>query len=183
MARDSFECRCVLCHDYGDRDAADRADLRISENIRRHGRHVTMVPGDDIGPGFAYTIGLAHTHGAPELAMFGLSDVYAMGHMLNALGDRAAAGAVPEAGQKHEDVAGDRPVLLREVDPRWYRTFFGQAIRFYRRPPLPFLQVTWPDTAGCFHWEEVAGDHHRESQPRLWLPPAEHPAGVWTAEL
>ena len=36
-----------------------------------------MVSEDDIGPGFAYTIGLAHSFGAPELAMFGL-DVHVM---------------------------------------------------------------------------------------------------------
>ncbi|MFE9453549.1 DUF4262 domain-containing protein [Streptomyces sp. NPDC006739] len=72
MTDDRFQCRCVLCHDYGDRDEADRVDLAIIENVQQHGWHVVMVPEDEIGPGFAYTIGLAHTHGAPELAMFGL---------------------------------------------------------------------------------------------------------------
>ncbi|MES9511775.1 DUF4262 domain-containing protein [Streptomyces sp. NPDC000609] len=51
-----------------------------------------MVPEDEIGPGFAYTIGLSHTHGAPELAMLGL-DVHAMHHMLNRLGAKSAADA------------------------------------------------------------------------------------------
>ena len=182
MSKDPFECRCVLCHDYGDRDAADRADLGIIENVRRHGWHVVMVPQDEIGPGFAYTIGLAHTHGSPELALFGL-DVYEMGHMLNALGARAARGEAPAAGQEYEGIADDRPVLLRETDPRWYRTFFGRAIRFYRRPPLPLLQVTWPGPDGRRHWEEEAGERLRESQPRLWLRPDAHPVGVWTAKL
>ncbi|KOV63670.1 DUF4262 domain-containing protein [Streptomyces sp. MMG1121] len=182
MSRAPFACRCVLCHDYGDRDAADRADLGIIENVRRHGWHVVMVPEDEIGPGFAYTIGLSHTHGVPELALFGL-DVHTMHRMLNALGDRAAAGAVPADGQEHEGIAEGRRVALRNVDLRWYRTFFGRAIRFYRRPPFPVLQVTWPDAQGRFHGEEGAGDEHRESQPQLWLPPDEHPAGVWTVEL
>ncbi|WP_330247056.1 MULTISPECIES: DUF4262 domain-containing protein [unclassified Streptomyces] len=68
MTDDPFQCRCVLCHDYGDRDE-DRADLTIIENVQQHGCHVVMVPEDEIGPGFAYTIGLSHNHGAPELAM------------------------------------------------------------------------------------------------------------------
>lgn len=34
------------------------------------GSHVQMVPEDEIGPGFAYMIGLAHTHIGSELAMF-----------------------------------------------------------------------------------------------------------------
>ncbi|MEY2229297.1 DUF4262 domain-containing protein [Streptomyces sp. BF23-19] len=91
-------------------------------------------------------------------------------------------------GQEHEGVVNRGPVRLRSVDMRRRRTFFGRPIGFHRRPPLPFLQVTWPDTGGYFHWEEQngeeqAGEDHRESQPRLWLPPADHPVGIWTVEL
>lgn len=108
--------------------------------------------------------------------------------MLNVLGDLAAAGAAPQDGQEHEGVVNRGPVRLRSVDMRRRRTFFGRSIGFHRRPPLPFLQVTWPDTGGYFHWEEQngeeqAGEDHRESQPRLWLPPADHPVGIWTVEL
>ncbi|WP_406421829.1 DUF4262 domain-containing protein [Streptomyces sp. NBC_00873] len=182
MPRDPFECRCVLCHDYGDRDEADPADLMIVENVARHGWHVVMVPEDDIGPGFAYTIGLAHTHSVPELAMFGL-DVHDMHRMLNTLGDRAAAGTPLDDGQEHQDVTASHPVVLRVADLRWYRTYFGRAIRFYRRPPFPVLQVAWPDAEGRFHWEEQTEEGHRQSQPQLWLRPDEHPVGTWTAEV
>ncbi|WP_330459538.1 DUF4262 domain-containing protein [Streptomyces sp. NBC_00820] len=157
-------------------------DLTITANVWQHGWHVVMVPEDEIGPGFAYTIGLAHTHGTPELAMFGL-DVRAMHRMLNTLGDMAASGAVLKDGQVRQGVVDGHPVTLRDVDRRWYRTYFGRAIGFYRRPPLPVLQVAWPDTEGHFHWEKHATQEHHESQPQLWLPPDEHPAGVWTAEL
>ncbi|MFB7083787.1 DUF4262 domain-containing protein [Streptomyces sp. NPDC056308] len=182
MTDDSFQCRCVLCHDYGDRDEADRADLTIIENVQQHGWHVQMVPEDEIGPGFAYTIGLAHTHGGPELAMFGL-DIHAMRRMLNRLGAKSAAGAVLAEGQRHREVVDGHQVALRQVDVRWYRTFFGRAMGFYRRPPLPVLQVAWPDVDDRFHWEYQAEEGHRESQPQLWLPPREHPVGVWTTEL
>ncbi|MFE1871720.1 DUF4262 domain-containing protein [Streptomyces sp. NPDC059496] len=182
MLRDRFECRCVLCHDYGDRAEADQVGGRIIGDVRRHGWHVVMVPEDEIGPGFAYTIGLAHTHGAPELCTFG-RDVHEMHRMLNALGELAATGAASADGQEHEGVVNGGPVRLRNVDMRWCRTFFGRAIGFYRRPPLPFLQVTWPDAGGRCHWEERAGEDHRASQPRLWLAPDDHPVGVWTAEL
>ncbi|MFD7232084.1 DUF4262 domain-containing protein [Streptomyces sp. NPDC059881] len=182
MTADPFPCRCVLCHDYGDRDEADRTDLTIIENVQRHGWHVVMVPEDDIGPGFAYTIGLAHTHSTPELAMFGL-DIHVMHRILNGLGEKAAAGAVLADGQKHPDVVDGHQVALRQVNLRWYRTFFGQAIGFYRRPPFPVLQVAWPDADDRFHWAEQAEGRHRESQPQLWLRPSEHPVGIWTTEL
>ncbi|MGQ4402745.1 DUF4262 domain-containing protein [Streptomyces hayashii] len=182
MTDEPFRCRCVLCHDHGDRDEADQGDLTIIENVQRYGWHVVMVPEDEVGPGFAYTIGLSHSHGAPELAMFGL-DVRAMHRMLNRLGEKAAVGNVPADGQECPDVVEGRQVALRKVDLRWYRTFFGQAIGFYRRPPFPVLQVAWPDRDGRFHWQGQAEERHRESQPRLWLAPSEHPVGIWTAEL
>ncbi|WP_234334584.1 DUF4262 domain-containing protein [Streptomyces sp. NRRL B-1347] len=141
-----------------------------------------MVPEDEIGPGFAYTIGLSHTHGAPELAMFGL-DVGVMHRMLNTLGDKAASRAVLGAGQAHQDVADDCQVVLKDVDPRWYRIFFRRAIGFYRRPPFPVLQVAWPDAAGRFHGDRQAMGRHRESQPQLWLRPDQHPVEIWTSEL
>ncbi|MGP3979267.1 DUF4262 domain-containing protein [Streptomyces sp. 8N114] len=182
MSGGPFECRCVLCHDYGDRDEADRVELAITENVRRRGWHVVMVPEDEVGPGFAYTIGLSHTHGAPEMAVFGL-DVHAMHRVLNTFGDMAASGAVLGAGQVLQGVVGGYQVVLRDIDLRWYRIFFGRAIGFYRRPPFPVLQVTWPDVEGRFQWDGQAMRRHRESQPQLWLPPNQHPVGIWTAEL
>ncbi|AXE82514.1 DUF4262 domain-containing protein [Streptomyces atratus] len=157
-------------------------DLTVIEHVQQHGWHVVMVPEDEIGPGFAYTIGLAHTHGGPELAMFGL-DVHTMHRMLNTLGEKSAAGEVLADGQSHPDVVHGYQVALRHVDRGWYRTFLGRAIGFYRRPPLPVLQVAWPDVEGRFHWDAQADERHRESQPQLWFPPSDHPVGIWTAEL
>ncbi|MFG2576351.1 DUF4262 domain-containing protein [Streptomyces sp. NPDC048481] len=182
MTDDPFRCRCVLCHDYGDRDEADRMDLTVIEHVQRHGWHVVMVPEDEVGPGFAYTVGLAHTHGGPELATFGL-DVDVMHRILNTLGEKCAAGEALTDGQSHPDVVRGYPVVLRGIASGWYRTFFGQALGFYRRPPLPVLQVAWPDAEGRFLWEEQADRKYRESQPRLWLRPSDHPVGIWTTEL
>nr|WP_234048430.1 DUF4262 domain-containing protein [Streptomyces liliifuscus] len=134
MPDDRPACRCVICHDYGDRDEADRMDLWTVEQVREHGWSVVMVPADEEGPGFAYTIGLWHTHKVPEPAMFGL-DIRVMQVLLNTLGRRAAAGAVLESDQEHRDVVEELPVVLKESDLRWYREFFGNAIAFYRRPP------------------------------------------------
>ncbi|MEV4943102.1 DUF4262 domain-containing protein [Streptomyces zaomyceticus] len=60
-------------------------DLTVIEHVQQHGWHVGAE--DEIGPGFAHTIGLAHTHGRPEPAVFGLA-VHPMHRMLNALGEK-----------------------------------------------------------------------------------------------
>ncbi|MFF8881312.1 DUF4262 domain-containing protein [Streptomyces flaveolus] len=179
MPRDLPSCRCVICHDYGDRDEADPMDLRTIEQVEEHGWSVVMVPADDEGPGFAYTIGLWHTHAVPELAMFGL-DIQTMHALLNALGHHAVAGTVLECDTEYHGIIEDRPVILKPTDLRWYREFFGRAIAFYRRPPFPVLHAVWPDADGRFPWQPEADEQYRQSQPQLWLKPDEHPPGVWT---
>lgn len=163
MTDDPFQCRCVLCHGYGDRNEADRADLTIIENVQQHGWHVVMVPEDEFGPGFAYTIGLAHTHGRPELAMFGL-DIHAM---LNRLGAKSAAGAVLTDGQRHPDVVDGHQVTLRQVDLRWYRTFFGRAIGFYRRTTDMMHDVT-------VHATSIQAGHITGGASTSTTPPQSH---------
>lgn len=134
-----------------------------------------MVPADDHGPGWAYTIGLWHHHRSPELAMFGL-DIRAMQTVLNNLGQLAADGQPLEADDEQRDAAGV-PVVLQAVDYRWYKAFFGAAIGFYRKPPFPFLQAVWtPDG-------DSGGEELGSRQPQLSLRPGEHPVGVWTQDL
>ncbi|MFE7131898.1 DUF4262 domain-containing protein [Streptomyces sp. NPDC057638] len=178
MLRDGCTCRCVICHDYGDRDAADPMDRRTVEQIQEHGWSVVMVPADDEGPAFAYTIGLWHTHTVPELALFGL-DIHTMHHQLNTLGHAAVGGAVLDSGTEHPGIVPEYPVVLKTADLRWYRQYFGRAIAFYRRPPFPVLQVVWPNPAGRFLWQPGIGERYQQSQPHLWLKPVEHPQGPW----
>jgi hypothetical protein len=54
-------------------------DAKIVEDVKQLGWQVAAVPEDEIGPGIAYIIGLAHSYGAPDLAMFGLSTHASLG--------------------------------------------------------------------------------------------------------
>jgi hypothetical protein len=180
MPGDQPPCRCVLCHDYG--DEIGPVTEQTVEQVREYGWQVMMIPADDNGPGWAFTIGLWHTHGVPELAMFGL-DVYDMKACLNGLGKQAVDGLHVGADQIRHDVIENHPVTLKAVDLRWYRAFFGSAIMFYRRPPFPVLQVVWPNGEGFFPWQPESDESYRTLQPQLWLVPASHPQGVWTQDL
>ncbi|SEF55985.1 protein of unknown function [Actinacidiphila yanglinensis] len=176
MPTDSAACHCVLCQDIDEPDPRTRSTVDV---IRQHGWQVVMIPADDLGPGWAYTIGLWHTHRMPELAMFGL-DVGLMQTVLNDLGRQAVEGRSLEAGQERHDVASV-PVALRTVGYRWYKAFFGTAIGYYRKPPFPVLQVVW-SRDGVFPWQP-GGEGLLSHQPRLDLHPDDHPVGVWTQEL
>ncbi|ALV38270.1 DUF4262 domain-containing protein [Streptomyces sp. CdTB01] len=174
---DTPVCHCVVCQDVGDLDARTRSSVAT---IGEHGWQVIMIPADDQGPGWAYTVGLWHSHRIPELAMFGL-DIHLMHSLLNDLARRAVAGPALAAGQKIDDLA-TVPFVLEAVDYRWYKAFFGTAIGYYRKPPLPFLQVLWPNREGVFPGQ-IGGEGLLASQPRLSLHPDDHPVGVWTQDL
>ncbi|WP_345483334.1 DUF4262 domain-containing protein [Planotetraspora phitsanulokensis] len=147
-------------------------DRRAVEHVQTRGWSVWMIPEDDVGPGFSYTVGLWHTYRSPELAMFGL-DVHLMHELLNRLGDGIAAGEFVAAEQERRDLIERYPVVLKQVDMRWYREYFGRAIAFYRRPPFPILQVLWPDADGRFLWHPEYAERCRELQPSLWLWPGD----------
>ncbi|MFF5010563.1 DUF4262 domain-containing protein [Streptomyces phaeochromogenes] len=177
MPTDHTVCHCVICQ------PADGLDPRTQETvdaINEHGWQVIMIPADDQGPGWAYTIGLWHGHRISELAMFGL-DIHLMQRLLNDLGRQAVEGQPLEGDQERHDITSV-PVVLKPVDYRWYRAFFGIAISFYRKPPFPFLQVVWPNSEGAFPWQ-AGGEDLLGHQPRLSLKPGEHPVGVWTQDL
>ncbi|MFI6218588.1 DUF4262 domain-containing protein [Nocardia brasiliensis] len=175
MSTNALECQCVLCHDH---DVVYGPDQRIVADVQQHGWHVVKVLDEDLPAGFAYTVGLSHTHGTAELAMFGL-DVRTLHVMLNTLGALAAAGTALHDGDRSDEVIEGRSVLLREIDSAWYPRFFGRALAFHRNSPCQFLQVNWPDAANRFHWDEQAA--HRATQPSLWLRPDDHPDSLWTS--
>lgn len=170
-------CHCVVCQDISELDSRTQSSTEV---IHQHGWQVMVIPADDQGPGWAYTIGLWHSQRMPEVAMFGL-DSQAMKTILNDLGRRAVEGQPLEAEQQRSDVASV-PVVLKAVDYRWYKAFFGTAIDYYRKPPFPFLQVVWPNRGGAYPWQP-GGEDLLAHQPRLDLRPDEHPVGVWTQDL
>jgi hypothetical protein len=141
-----------------------------------------QIPEDELGPGWAFTVGLWHSRRQPELAIFGL-EIEAMKACLNVLGEQSASGWSPEPEEERSHILDGSPVLFKTVDQRWHKAFFGTAIAFYRRPPIPMLQVLWADRDERFPTTLVCDLAVRGRQPSLWLRPDEHPRGVWTQEL
>ena len=70
-----IQCECQMCEleaaGYGPEAYAEI----IMGHIGRVGWAVQGIPGDEQCPSWAYSIGLRHTYGMPELAMFGLSRI------------------------------------------------------------------------------------------------------------
>jgi hypothetical protein len=161
-------CPCVICNQipYG-------PDATIVGNVERHGWGVVAVPGTfDL----AYTVGLWHSYGLPEMAMFGLQ-AQNMAGWLNECVDVVRADGWPEGA--FGGVLDGFDTQLRGVHESWRDAFFGTAYRFYRSWPVPVAQLVWPDAAGRWPWEPEATLSSRARQAFTWLPVSDHPPGSW----
>jgi hypothetical protein len=171
-------CHCLLCQVPPDEGGWDERDRRIAGKIRQFGWNVNGVAGGST-PDWAYSIGIWHTLRAPEVCVFGLPAQTGM-RIVNVVGELIRDGERLHDGQKRDDVLNGYDVVLRSARQQWYRRFFGAGIDFYRQPPLPMVQVIWPDREGRFPWEAEVEESCRRSQPSLWMPPDDHPPGPWT---
>ncbi len=174
----------MICRDYGDRARLDAVDTRLVESVAEHGWGVVMIGAQESNPGWAFTVGLWHSHRLPELAMFGQRNLNVMKTGLNLLGNQLLDGLAATPGTRIDGVIDGYPVQLREVNPEWHPVLFGTALGFYRATAaVPFRQILWPDTAGVFPDEEGFPPQFLDRQPLLWLSTTEHPQGPWTAEV
>jgi hypothetical protein len=100
---------------------------RIQESIDAHGRHIVIVPEDDEGPGFAYSIGLYRTLGHPEVIIFGL-DVDDLHRAVNNVGAEVRRGRRFGEGDTSDEVLDGYPVAFRGVSAEYYGEYLGQAV-------------------------------------------------------
>ena len=181
------ECHCILCDgDDGHQHehvAGHRCADGTPDHVRKFGwSSVGIAPADGVPP-WAFSVGLWHSLGSPEVAIFGLRNPD-MQQWINTLAGQVKAGQALEVGDalRYGVLPNEFPVMLRSVHRSWYPSLFGTALHFYNhRPPLPFVQIVWPDRDGRFPWEQEAGENCRANQPHLWLPVADHPRSPWTA--
>jgi hypothetical protein len=168
-------------------------DRRTIDTVLQHGWQVMLVSSsgecshedhpsdephehDEQNPAFAYTIGLGHRAGHPELLMTGL-DHRLMHRALNHVAARVMDGLRLAPGDALEDVLGGVPLAVEEVSEDGLRETVTWSGWFHRRRPEA-VALVWPDTAGVFAWQPGAQAWVDESQPRRWRVPIEHRGGL-----
>ncbi len=171
-------CGCQLCQPSG--EERDGHDEKLLADVRGHGWHVVTIKPEHDVPGWAFSVGLTHSFGAPELAVFGLParDAHVI---LNLVGDRAKAGDSLVPGERLGDVLERHDVELRRVDQAWNHALFGYARWFHNGREPQFLQVVWPDGSSRFPWEPGFDETVKRFQPELWMFPPESAVGPWRA--
>jgi len=185
-------CDCHICRPD---DSYDELDRRVVETVLAHGWQVMLVADDagcsdpdhhdhssddhgEPGPPFAYTIGLGHRAGHPELLMSGL-DTGVMHRALNDVAHRIRHGLRLAPGDALEDVLAGVPVAVEQVSDTALPETVTWSGWFHRRKPEA-LAIVWPDRRGLFAWQPGAPAILEELQPRGWRVPIEHTGGLAT---
>lgn len=180
-------CDCLLCRHDPDLSAADRKGV---EDVREHRVHVVWVSDRadcDCGheheqtdePDFAYTAGLWHHRGHPDLLISGIPRAEVMHSALNDLARRVVEeGERLEPGRTYEEVLGGVSVTVEEATGLG-REQAAWSSWFHRRD-VPVLLVVWPDLDGVFAWQG-ADPVLDELQPPAWRVPGPR-AGALAAQ-
>ena len=117
------------------REPKDDHERKAIADIQNHGWHVLKVMEDSKGPAFAYTVGLHHSFGHPELIIVGLPlDV---GHsVLNVAGESIRRGVQYAEGLQSDDFLREPGVPVSEdgLNPSIEITWDGPSGSTKARP-------------------------------------------------
>jgi Domain of unknown function (DUF4262) len=131
------------------------SDRRTLETVRDFGWSVVLVPEDEEGPGFAFSVGLYHTFNHPELLMIG-QKIETMHGIINHVGNRIRDGEFFLPNRMYSKMLEGYKTAVITVEESFYRDYLGAAMWFYERKPFPALQLVWPSRTHLFPWSENA---------------------------
>ncbi|MDT5036516.1 MAG: hypothetical protein QOE03_1701 [Micromonosporaceae bacterium] len=156
--------------------ATSQWDRWVRDTIADVGWAVVTVSGETP---YAFTIGVWHSFGRPELAMFGLREPDMQIWLNNSVRLLREGPEPPPDGAPIDGVLDRFPVQTRGIDPSWHRALFGAMCGYYGSVDMPVRQVVWPDREGRWPWDPAATATCRERQPQAWVPVDAHPEGAW----
>jgi hypothetical protein len=169
-------CGCRSCRPGELEDDEERAAVAT---VRRSGWEVVLVGADgDAAPAFAYTVGLPHRVGHPELLISGLR-TEVMQHVLNEIADGLVGGLTVQPGDGLEGLLVGVPLLVEQVSDAALERTVTWSSWFHRRRSSA-LQLVWPDAGGRFAWQPGANPFLHGAQPPSWRVPSARTGGFAT---
>ena len=148
----------------------DDYDRAVRDDIDRVGWSVLRIqndPGEE-GPEFAYSAGIYHTLGHPEVLVMGL-DGEDSATLINLVGDAVRSGRSFGPGDIFDGIPG-LPFRFVAVDESLYPDYVGYGRWLYRLAKFPLLQMVWADPKGLYPWEPGFIDALRPRQTILGQP-------------
>jgi len=123
-----------------------------------------MVTADEAGPAFAFTIGLFHNYGHPEIILFGLQQEVAHS-VLNLIGAAVKSGQRFRTGERSREFLEQHECAFVAFPIEAYHDYLGYARWFYTGDEFPALQCVWADVEGMFPWDAGVNNEFKARQP------------------
>ena len=125
-----------------------------------------------LGP-YSFTVGLQHSHGHPELILFGLPS--AVTHqILSTAAEAIRCGSPIDLTQPTDELVEGYPCVFVKVLESEYQEHVGYARWYYQGNGFGLYQVVWSDRQGRFPWHPGASQAFRANQPVMGSPPPGH---------
>lgn len=142
-------------------------EARLLDNIKEHGWSFTAVGQDTDFPCFAYTIGLSHSFGIPEILIVGIDGTTAH-HLICNLLDKIKADPKSRPENHCDSILKGYSVVFVPVPVAAYDGLLGSAQWFYDDSnAFEALQMVWPNKNGIYPWHEAAETGFQKAQPVL----------------
>ena len=142
---------------------AHEEERRIVDDIQRVGWHFVGVEHQ---PNFAYSVGMYHTFGQPEIVILGWGGTDKMINIIKTFGEQMRQGAGFEDWDEIQAL-GDCMCMLRNVEQEFFSDYLALAEWFYEGREFPALQCVWPDKSGLYPWEPGFSPEPLDQQPLL----------------
>ncbi|RWE77141.1 DUF4262 domain-containing protein [Mesorhizobium sp.] len=152
------------------REAKDAEEAKALADIDEYGCHILYVLEEDENPPFAYSVGIEHNFGVPELAVIGLKPELSM-TIINEYCRRVRGGERFRIGERASGfLGGGFDCQFGAVHPDHYPEYFGWDIWFYDGPDFRIMELIFPTTSGVWPWDAEADEWVRKRQPLLDQP-------------
>jgi hypothetical protein len=145
----------------------DESERRLIDDVARVGWHVVGIQRAAHEPAFAYSVGLQHTFGQPEIIILGLSDVPEMIRVVNGVGEQMRQEGSFDDWYESDPLWDGHRGLFRTVETERFAEYLGRAVWFYEGLEFAALQCVWPDQRGNYPWEPEFAAELSPRQPVL----------------
>jgi hypothetical protein len=131
----------------------DGREQRLIDDIARHGWHIVASEQNSTGPAHAYSVGLFHTFGHPEVLILGLHGATTMARLIEGIGQQVRQGTKFQDWHESDALLDGYRCLFRELPSDIFCDYLSEAIWFYRGDSFPALQCFWPDREHRYPWQ------------------------------
>jgi hypothetical protein len=147
-------------------EARTAGDQKLLNDIEEYGWHVVKVMGDEVGPGFGYSVGLYKSFGHPEIIIIGLKLDLILS-IINRIGEDIRSGKIFDPGQYYKGLIEGVDCYFTRVEKKYYDEYVGYAKWYYKGPNFPLIQCVYPTIKGTYPWEKTWPKEIERLQPIL----------------